>query len=61
MSFIKIFLLQILSLIVANSLVYAYKPVVLVHGILSDAASMMIVGEQIKLVRFAMLLLANKL
>jgi len=30
----------------------AYKPVVLFHGILSDAASMLIIGEEIKLVSF---------
>lgn len=30
---------------------YAYKPVVLLHGIMSDATSMQIIGEQIKSVR----------
>lgn len=29
----------------------AYKPVVLLHGILSDATSMSIIGDQIKQVR----------
>lgn len=31
---------------------YAYKPVVLLHGVLSDGDSMLIIEEQIKLVRF---------
>lgn len=31
---------------------YAYKPVVLLHGVLSDGDSMHIIEEQIKLVRF---------
>lgn len=31
---------------------YAYKPVVLLHGVLSDGDSMHIIEEQIKIVRF---------
>ena len=33
---------------------FAYKPVVLLHGVLSDGDSMVIIEEQIKLVRFNM-------
>lgn len=41
----------ILKLLLTIPLSDAYKPVVLLHGILSDAASMTIIGDQIRAVR----------
>jgi hypothetical protein len=56
MNFQKISLLS-LSILLLLPLSHGYKPVVLFHGILSDAASMLPIAEQIQLVSF--LLLSN--
>lgn len=42
--------LGILTLLVIITLGNGYKPVVLMHGILSDAASMLVIAEEIKIV-----------
>jgi hypothetical protein len=47
---IKYFYLKSLEFLLIFSLCYGYKPVVLFHGILSDAGRMLIVAERIKLV-----------
>lgn len=50
MNFSTISSLKILAFLLLVPTSYAYKPVVLLHGILSDAVSMSAIGEQIKLV-----------
>lgn len=54
MNFWKISSLKILALLAFTVNCWAYKPVVLFHGILSDAASMNLIGDQIKLVRISL-------
>ena len=51
MNLIKISFLSLPIFLILLSVSDAYKPVVLVHGILSDAASMNPIKEQIQLVR----------
>ena len=51
MNFFKISFLSLPIFLILISVSNAYKPVVLVHGILSDAASMNPIKEQIQLVR----------
>lgn len=46
----KLSALGILTLFALFTTGKGYKPVVLMHGILSDAASMLIIAEEIKLV-----------
>lgn len=42
---------KVLIFLTVTTATNAYKPVVLLHGILSDASSMSIIGDQIKQVR----------
>ena len=47
----KMFRIETLIFLMITAAVTGYRPVVLMHGILSDAGSMSVIAEQIKLVR----------